>query len=470
MGKSKFYTCTFPPGAHKFTRGDEDITKDDLIGPESMSRAAIVADGRTEDPIPNGNAWKSIRVLRNNQDLGTFWDIRQALHFSIREGDYISCVLGFVSHSRRLDKDQAAYVMGYKWLNPYNFLVRLIPVSDIPMQNDILPMHAGLEAEIEKMSLPDGYTVVKCDPRVLVADGIPIPFGVQVEDFIAAGPQCFLTEFTRHVAMKWGPGWSQGHAHVGVLALNGVPLTRANGRQVDTKKAKNDRDAEYKKSLPIVASTGKPDLTCVTLSKAQVEHLVTLLDQNIPWRLTGDADLAAPFLCLPQPASAAARVPRGDLDPPSGGLVSGDDTGAPSAPSAAFPAPAASSDGSAPFPGLVARALPSASRAPQALLSAPASPPSPADPIDYYSASPPRRHGPAPAASLPCQPLPLLQYPDGFVPAIPGFQEMFPHLCRRDPEPNPEGGWERADFEALWEDGGVDLSVIDPALFLPPFA
>jgi hypothetical protein len=56
----------------------------------------VETDGRITGRIPNGNSWKYIRVLRSNQDLGTLWDIRQALHFSKREGDYISCILGTI--------------------------------------------------------------------------------------------------------------------------------------------------------------------------------------------------------------------------------------------------------------------------------------------------------------------------------------------------------------------------------------
>ncbi|KFZ23796.1 hypothetical protein V502_01753 [Pseudogymnoascus sp. VKM F-4520 (FW-2644)] len=85
-GNRRVLRCSFPPGASKFSKGDEDIINSEINGPERMCKAAIEADGRLKGKPPNGNSWKTVRVLRNNQDLGTLWDIRQALHISL-EGD-----------------------------------------------------------------------------------------------------------------------------------------------------------------------------------------------------------------------------------------------------------------------------------------------------------------------------------------------------------------------------------------------
>ncbi|OAF63433.1 hypothetical protein VC83_00329 [Pseudogymnoascus destructans] len=85
-GHKRVLQCSLPPGASKFSKGDEDIITE-INGPERMCKAAVEADGRVEGKLPNGNSWKTIRVLRNNQDLGTLWDIRQALHFSLQGDD-----------------------------------------------------------------------------------------------------------------------------------------------------------------------------------------------------------------------------------------------------------------------------------------------------------------------------------------------------------------------------------------------
>ncbi|KFX86938.1 hypothetical protein V490_08701 [Pseudogymnoascus sp. VKM F-3557] len=85
-GNKRVIRCSLPPGASKFSKGNEDIISE-INGPESMCKAAIQADGRLKGKPPNGNSWKTIRVLRNNQDLGTLWDIRQALHISLQGDD-----------------------------------------------------------------------------------------------------------------------------------------------------------------------------------------------------------------------------------------------------------------------------------------------------------------------------------------------------------------------------------------------
>ena len=65
----------------------EDKISDFVKGPEAIGKLLIAEDGRKTGDIPNGNAWKSFRVRRDNQDLGTLWDIRQAYSFRENEGD-----------------------------------------------------------------------------------------------------------------------------------------------------------------------------------------------------------------------------------------------------------------------------------------------------------------------------------------------------------------------------------------------
>ncbi|KFY52826.1 hypothetical protein V496_08112 [Pseudogymnoascus sp. VKM F-4515 (FW-2607)] len=86
-GNKRTLRCSLPPGASKFSKGDEDIINSEINGPERICKAAIDADGRLKGKPPNGNSWKTVRILRNNQDVGTLWDIRQALHISLQGDD-----------------------------------------------------------------------------------------------------------------------------------------------------------------------------------------------------------------------------------------------------------------------------------------------------------------------------------------------------------------------------------------------
>ena len=49
----------------------------DIHGATNLGNNLIRMDGRIED-IPNGNAWKEFRCYRNNQDMGSLWEVRQA--------------------------------------------------------------------------------------------------------------------------------------------------------------------------------------------------------------------------------------------------------------------------------------------------------------------------------------------------------------------------------------------------------
>ncbi|GAT29652.1 hypothetical protein RIB2604_03001850 [Aspergillus luchuensis] len=48
-----------------------------VTGLTSLASKIIEVDGRITD-IPNGNAWKEFRAYRNNQDMGSLWEVRQA--------------------------------------------------------------------------------------------------------------------------------------------------------------------------------------------------------------------------------------------------------------------------------------------------------------------------------------------------------------------------------------------------------
>lgn len=57
--------------------GVEVVILMDILGATNLENKLIKLDGRVED-IPNGNAWKEFRCYRNNQDMGSLWEVRQA--------------------------------------------------------------------------------------------------------------------------------------------------------------------------------------------------------------------------------------------------------------------------------------------------------------------------------------------------------------------------------------------------------
>ncbi len=70
-----------PPGLFKMSKPEErdDIVIPGVGAPGKVENKALEEYGITN--APNANAWKTIRVMRDNQDLGSLWDIRQAFSF-----------------------------------------------------------------------------------------------------------------------------------------------------------------------------------------------------------------------------------------------------------------------------------------------------------------------------------------------------------------------------------------------------
>ncbi|KAH8695104.1 Asx homology domain-containing protein [Talaromyces proteolyticus] len=48
-----------------------------ISGPNALAKKILEIDGRITGP-PNGNAWKEFRCYRDNQDMGSLWEVRQA--------------------------------------------------------------------------------------------------------------------------------------------------------------------------------------------------------------------------------------------------------------------------------------------------------------------------------------------------------------------------------------------------------
>ncbi|PLB41125.1 uncharacterized protein BDW47DRAFT_75528 [Aspergillus candidus] len=65
---------TRPEGPPK---GTDEIIVTDIQGLTALGAKIIELDGRIKE-VPNGNAWKEFRSYRNNQDMGSLWEVRQA--------------------------------------------------------------------------------------------------------------------------------------------------------------------------------------------------------------------------------------------------------------------------------------------------------------------------------------------------------------------------------------------------------
>lgn len=58
-------------------KGVEVVVLPEVNGPTYLGNKMIEVDGRIKH-IPNGNAWKEFRCYRDNQDMGSLWEVRQA--------------------------------------------------------------------------------------------------------------------------------------------------------------------------------------------------------------------------------------------------------------------------------------------------------------------------------------------------------------------------------------------------------
>lgn len=69
---------SIPPTQFKFSSASngEDVVTGLMTGPQALSKTILEVDGRIKNP-PNGNAWKEFRCKRDNQDMGSLFEIRQ---------------------------------------------------------------------------------------------------------------------------------------------------------------------------------------------------------------------------------------------------------------------------------------------------------------------------------------------------------------------------------------------------------
>ncbi|KAL5339706.1 Asx homology domain-containing protein [Aspergillus crustosus] len=59
----------------------DEVLITNIQGPTPLTLRILEVDGRIDaKTAPNGNAWKEIRCYRDNQDIGTLWEVRHAWH------------------------------------------------------------------------------------------------------------------------------------------------------------------------------------------------------------------------------------------------------------------------------------------------------------------------------------------------------------------------------------------------------
>lgn len=76
-GTEEDHVCPRNQQEDQDTGDREDILYENVKSPQQLCNKIFEIDGRVSNP-PNGNAWKEIRCLRDNQDMGCLWEIRHA--------------------------------------------------------------------------------------------------------------------------------------------------------------------------------------------------------------------------------------------------------------------------------------------------------------------------------------------------------------------------------------------------------
>ncbi|KAL2828210.1 Asx homology domain-containing protein [Aspergillus cavernicola] len=69
-----------PPTANEES---DEIVIPDIQGPTALTLKILEIDGRITDAT-NGNAWKELRCFRDNQDMGTLWELRHAWYLKAK--------------------------------------------------------------------------------------------------------------------------------------------------------------------------------------------------------------------------------------------------------------------------------------------------------------------------------------------------------------------------------------------------
>jgi hypothetical protein len=67
----------YPPGKAEWTRaGVEDKTVEGVASLTALENLMLKENGSAPGKIPNGNAFKSLRIIRKGEDIGCVFDVR----------------------------------------------------------------------------------------------------------------------------------------------------------------------------------------------------------------------------------------------------------------------------------------------------------------------------------------------------------------------------------------------------------
>lgn len=68
---------SYPPGRNEWEKKDvENKIIDKVDSMTKLENAMMKEDGRAPNPIPNGNAFKTMRIIRKGEDIGSIFDVR----------------------------------------------------------------------------------------------------------------------------------------------------------------------------------------------------------------------------------------------------------------------------------------------------------------------------------------------------------------------------------------------------------
>lgn len=270
-GTERVATLEFTKGTSKFFHPDGDnVRVEGVNGPGKLEAAILKEDPRVHE-ISNGNAWKTFRVLRKNQDLGTLWDIRQAYHFSEKEGIFKAAMSGERFGTRRTSKTHLD--LGLTWANPFVIVFQQVQWTNGTRQvpPSLIPIPVDFEAALDQVALP-GCKIFRIDYRVLTMHGLMVPTEAVKENnkvclsrLLDLGPGIFPTDFTKAVAGRWcplvenGPSWSMTRGHAGAYSHK-------------TMKRDVERCPHWKQVQP------------VPIAEKQRNAIVVLLQAHAEWR------------------------------------------------------------------------------------------------------------------------------------------------------------------------------------------
>lgn len=72
---------SYPPGRAEWSRdGIKDKTVDKVTSLTALENLLCQENDLAPRVLPNGNAFKTIRVIRNKEDIGCVFDIRAKFH------------------------------------------------------------------------------------------------------------------------------------------------------------------------------------------------------------------------------------------------------------------------------------------------------------------------------------------------------------------------------------------------------